>query len=94
MARIYLTEKSAHMEKLLTLLHEVEKVKGVTVLRAISGYGESGEVHSASLIDMSLNLPVIIEFFDETKKVQEIISHLQENIKPGHIVSWPVDVSM
>ena len=93
MVRIYLTEQSAHIDKLLTLLQKVEKVKGVTVLRAISGYGDSGELHSASMIDMSLNLPVVVEFFDETEKVQQIISHLKENIKPGHIVSWPVEVS-
>lgn len=94
MVRIYLTEQSGHIDKLLTVLQKVEKVKGVTVLRAISGYGDSGEVHSSSLVDMSLNLPIVIEFFDETEKVKQIIDHLQNNIKPGHIVSWPVDVSM
>jgi len=93
MVRIYLTEQSAHLDKLVTLLHEVEKVKGVTVFRGISGYGDSGEVHSASMIDLSLNLPIVVEFFDDTEKAQKIMSHLQENIKPGHIVSWPVNVS-
>ncbi len=93
MARIYLSEGSAHLEKLLTLLKDVEKVRGVTVYRGIEGFGNSGQVHSASLIDLSLDLPIIVEFFDESEKVQEIISHLQNNIKPGHIVSWPVQVS-
>jgi len=93
MVRIYLTEQSAHIDKLLTLLKDVEKVQGVTVLRAINGYGNSGELHSASMIDMSLNLPMIVEFFDEAEKVEKIISHLKNNIKPGHIVSWPVEVS-
>lgn len=94
MVRVFLTEQSAHLEKLVTLLHKVEQVKGVTVFRGISGYGDSGEVHSASMIDLSLNLPIVVEFFDETEKVQKIISHLQQNIKPGHIVSWPVNVSV
>jgi len=93
MARIYLTETSAHLEKLLTLLRDVEKVRGVTVYRGIEGIGESGQVLSASLVDLSLDLPIIVEFFDEAEKVQGIISHLQNNIKPGHIVSWPVQVS-
>ena len=93
MARIYLSESSAHLEKLLTLLKDVEKVKGVTVYRGIEGYGDSGQVHSAKLIDLSLDLPIVVEFFDESEKVNDIISHLQNNIKPGHIVSWPVQVS-
>ena len=92
MVRIYLTEKSAHLQKLLTLLHDVEKVKGVTVFRGISGFGDSGERHESSMLDLSLNLPVVVEFFDDANKVLQIIDHLQENIKPGHIVSWPVNV--
>jgi len=92
MARIYFSEKSAHLEKLLTLLKDVEKVIGVTVYRGIEGYGDSGQVHSASLIDLSQDLPIVVEFFDESEKMEEIINHLQKNIKPGHIISWPVRV--
>jgi len=91
-ARIYLNEGSAHLDKLITLLNDVERVTGVTVYRGIEGYGESGEVHSASLIALSLDLPITVEFYDEIDKVNGIIEHLGKNIKPGHIISWPVDV--
>ncbi len=92
MVRMYLTEERAHLETLLSFLHDVEKVKGVTVYRGIEGYGNSGRVHTSSLIDLSTNLPIVVEFFDELEKVDDIISHLENNFRPGHIISWPVHV--
>lgn len=92
MVRIYLSEDSAHLEKLLTLLQDVEKVKGVTVYRGIGGYGDSGKVRTANMIDLSVSLPIVVEFFDMPDIIESIIDHLHINIKPGHMVSWPVNV--
>lgn len=87
--RIYLTEGQGSMEELLRCLHDEEKVQGVTVFRGISGFGKSGTMHSSSLLDMSLDLPLVIEFFDVPVKVNNILEHLRQQIEPGHIVSWP-----
>ena len=62
--RIYLTEGEGRLEELLQRLHDEEQVQGVTVFRGISGFGKSGKLHSSSLLDMSLDLPLVIEFFD------------------------------
>jgi len=86
--RIYLTEGEGRMEGLLQRLHDEEQVQGVTVFRGISGFGKSGKMHSSSLLDMSLDLPLVIEFFDVPQKVNEILEHLRKDIEPGHIVSW------
>ena len=86
--RIYLTEGEGRMEGLLQRLHDEEKVQGVTVFRGISGFGKSGKMHSSSLLDMSLDLPLVIEFFDVPQKVNDILEHIREDIEPGHIVSW------
>ena len=88
MVRIYLTEAEKMIETVLKRLHDWEKVRGVTVFRGISGFGRSGIMHSSKLLDMSLNLPVVIEFFDEPDKVETILEHLAGMIDPGHIVSW------
>ena len=86
---IYLTEGEGRMEGLLQRLHDEEKVQGVTVFRGISGFGKSGKMHSSSLLDMSLDLPLVIEFFDVPQKVNDILEHIRKDIEPGHIVSWP-----
>ena len=94
MVRIYLTEEKAHLDKLMSFLHDQEKVRGVTVFRGISGFGKSGVMHSSSLLDMSLNLPVIVEFYDLPDKVNQILDNLDTMIEPGHIVSWAAEVNM
>ncbi|NOX09425.1 MAG: DUF190 domain-containing protein [Gammaproteobacteria bacterium] len=92
--RVYLTETEAHLQTLLKRLHDWEKVQGVTVFRGISGFGKSGDIHSSTLLDMSLDLPVVVEFFDSPGKVAAIIEHLNSFIAPGHIVSWAAELNI
>lgn len=93
MVRIYLTESEGLMKQLLTRLHDDEKVLGVTVFRGIAGFGQSGKMHSSTLLDLSLDLPVAVEFFDEPGKVRRILAHLESLIPVGHVVSWPARVN-
>ena len=93
MVRIYLTEAEDTLKTLLAKLHDEEKVRGVTVFRGISGFGRSGKVHSATLLDLSLDLPVVVEFFDEPAKVGRILSHLKDILPSGHVVSWPAKLN-
>ena len=88
MVRVYLTEAEGRLKKLLNYLHDESQVSGVTVLRGISGFGHSGKIHTSHLIDLSLDLPVIIEFFDTPEKVTQILSHLKVLVEPNHIVHW------
>lgn len=91
--RVYLHEARSHMADLLKYLHDESKVRGVTVFRGITGFGNSGKYHSSTLIDMSLDLPVVIEFYDEPEKITGIIEHLNTIVKPGHIVYWNARVN-
>jgi len=81
--RVYLTEGEKLMKTLLAKLHDDEKVRGVTVFRGISGFGRSGVVHSSTLLDLSLDLPVVIEFFDAPDKVRRILGHLKALLRPA-----------
>jgi uncharacterized protein len=91
--RIYLTEGEKLLKTLLAKLHDEEKVRGVTVFRGISGFGRSGVVHSSTLLDLSLDLPVVIEFFDDPGKVRRILGHLKGLLPAGHVLSWPAQVN-
>jgi len=91
--RIYLTEGQHQLEKLIQLLHDEYKVKGVTAFRGVTGFGQSGKIHSSSLLDISLDLPVVLEFFDEADKVEVILEELNQLIKPGHMINWPATVN-
>jgi PII-like signaling protein len=91
--RVYLTEGEGQVDNLLKRLHDWEKVRGVTVFRGIQGFGEHGTMHPAGMIDLSMNLPVVIEFFDEPDKVEKILEHMSDQIKPGHVVRWSAEVN-
>jgi hypothetical protein len=91
--RIYLTEANSTLEPLLKRLHDQEKVRGVSVFRAVSGFGGSGVVHTGSLLDLSLDLPVTVEFFDRPDKVAGILEHLSDLLENGHIVRWQAEMN-
>jgi PII-like signaling protein len=88
MVRIYLSEKGSHLDNLMKRLHDWEKLRGVSVFRGISGYGDNGKLHTASLTDLSLDLPLVVEFFDEPEKIERTLEHLHDTIKAHHMVKW------
>lgn len=92
MVRIYITESSKLLSPILTYLQKDAVIRGVSVFRAIKGVGETGE-HCASLMDFSLNLPLVIEFFDSAEKVDVALEYLNKIIKPEHIVCWEAQVN-
>lgn len=91
--RIYLTEGQHQLDTLITSLHDEHKVMGVTAFRGIAGFGQSGKMHAASLLDMSLDLPIVLEFFDTPEKIRTIISTIEKEIKPGHLISWSASMN-
>ena len=88
-ARIYTMEGHDQLNQALDILHDEEKIFGVTIIRGIAGFGENREVHTSSLLTLSLELPLIIEFYDEPEKVEKAIQALQSRLDLKHIVSWP-----
>ena len=76
----------------MKLLHDEERVAGVTVFRGIAGFGPDGKMHTAALIDLSLDLPLVVEFYDQPERVEEIIGKLEAELGLSHVVSWPASV--
>lgn len=83
--RVYLTESSGLLTQLTKYLREEVAIRGVTVFRAISGFGESGE-HNVSLLSLSMDLPLVLEFFDTQEKVEIALEYLSKYIGKEHIL--------
>jgi len=92
--RVYCSETGHQHQKILDLLHRDHRIAGVTAFRGIAGFGKSGQVHEAGLLELSLDLPVIIEFFDRPDKVAEVLPLLNQMVGPGHILSWPAQANL
>jgi PII-like signaling protein len=91
-ARIYVTEGKHIHEKIFERLHDEHKVKGVTVFRGVTGFGQSGSEHSSSLLDMSFDLPVIVEFFDSEENVRVALGSLSDLVPPGHTITFEAEL--
>jgi len=69
-----------------------EGVAGATVFRGIAGYGARREVHTASLVELASDLPLVIIFVDRPDRVERIMPRLSEMVQVGMISAVPVSV--
>ncbi len=92
--RIYCSEKGGQYRELIDRLHDQEQVAGVTAFRGIAGFGGSGRMHEVHLLDVSLDLPIVIEFFDRPERVEAILSDIKGLVPPGHVISWPARANL
>jgi uncharacterized protein len=49
---------------------------GATVLRGPMGFGQSAVIHTAKIIDLSANLPLVIEIVDGEDKIRAFLTQL------------------
>jgi PII-like signaling protein len=73
-------------------LHEaiLQKVRslgcaGATVLRGTEGFGAHSVVHKSSLLEMSADLPILVEIVDSEEKIKLLLPHLEEMVTEGMI---------
>ena len=87
-ARIYTMDGHDQLNEALDILRDEQKIAGATIIRGIVGFGESREVHTSSLLTLSLELPLVLVFYDEPEKVIKAIQVLKSKLDIKHIVSW------
>jgi len=58
---------------------------GATVTRGIMGYGKTSRIHSAKVLEMSGDLPMVIEIVDIEDKLDNFIPLLEKMMKGGLI---------
>ena len=58
---------------------------GATVLRGTEGFGARSVVHSTSLLEMSTDLPIVIEIVDTEEQINRLLPHLEEMVQEGMI---------
>ena len=69
-------------EALLRLFRE-RGLAGATVLRGVQGFGASGRLHTTHLLELSLDLPLVVEVVDEEAAIQRLLPELDEMIGGG-----------
>ncbi len=65
---------------------------GATVIRGIMGFGADSRMHSAKLLRLSEDLPIVIELVDTEENLNKLLSFLDETVQEGLITLEKVRV--
>jgi PII-like signaling protein len=94
--RIFIGEADRHGKAPLyeALVHHFrkEQIAGVTVLRGTMGYGAKSHLHTANILRLSQDLPIVIEVVDSEEKIQALFPVLDEMVREGLVTLEKVRV--
>ena len=65
---------------------------GATVLRGPMGFGKTSRLHTAKILRLSLDLPLVIEIVDSEEKINSFLPVLDEMMKGGLVTLEKVKV--
>jgi hypothetical protein len=96
--RIFIGESDTHdgrplYEAIVETLRR-EGLAGATVLRGIEGFGKSSRLHTAHVLRLSDDLPIVIECVDASSKIEAILPALDAMIGDGLVTLERVDVRL
>jgi uncharacterized protein len=94
--RVYIGESDQwHGKPLYTAIVErcrAEGLAGATVLRGIEGYGANSRIHTARILRLSEDLPVIIDIVDRAERIDMLLPILDEMVTEGLITLEEIHV--
>ena len=64
-----------------------EGFAGATVIHGVAGFGASSVIHTASLVELSTDLPVLIEVIEDEAHVDKLLPILDEMVTGGALVT-------
>jgi PII-like signaling protein len=65
---------------------------GATVLRGPMGFGANSRLHTAKILRLSEDLPMVIEIVDAKEKIDELLSQIDEMVTEGLVTLEKVQV--
>jgi Uncharacterized conserved protein len=94
--RIYLGEHDRYAGKTLYQAI-VEKAKeldlaGATVFRGLMGYGANSRIHTASIVDLSSDLPILVEIVDSEEYINKFLPFLDQMMQEGLVILDDIEV--
>jgi len=94
--RIFIGESDKHQgrplyEQIVLKARELN-LAGATVVRGILGFGADSRLHSAKLLELSEDLPVIIEIVDTQEKIDALMPFIDQQVAEGLVTLEEVKV--
>lgn len=94
--RIFVGELDSYKDKALyeqiVLKAREMNLAGATVTRGIMGFGADSRMHTAKLLRLSEDMPVVIEIVDTKENLDKLLPFLDETVTEGLITLEKVRV--
>ena len=85
------TEGRPLYEAIVTTAREMH-IAGATVLRGPMGFGRSSRLHTAKILRLSEDLPVVIEIVDAEERIQALLAAIEPIMGSGLVTLEKVQV--
>lgn len=94
--RIFIGEsdrwQSKPLYEAIVLKAREQHLAGATVLRGPMGFGANSRLHTAKVLRLSEDLPIVIEIVDSQEKIDAFMPHIDEMIQEGLVTLEKVRV--
>ena len=94
--RIFIGESDRHgqhpLYEAIVLKAREAGLAGATVVRGVMGFGKNSVIHTAKILRLSEDLPMVIEIVDSPEKVESFLPALDEMITDGLVTMERVKV--
>jgi PII-like signaling protein len=94
--RVFIGESDRHggkpLYEAIVLAARHRGMAGATVLKGMMGYGHSSRLHTASVLRLSEDLPVVVEIVDRPDRIEAFLPELSEVVDGGLITVEEVRV--
>ncbi|NLI91533.1 MAG: DUF190 domain-containing protein [Peptococcaceae bacterium] len=94
--RIYIGEASKYKGTVLyhTIVLKAKELglAGVTVFRGIEGFGANSRIKTAKILELSHDLPIVIDIVDSIEYIEKIIPFLDEAVQEGLITVEDLEI--
>ncbi|MEN6609758.1 MAG: DUF190 domain-containing protein [Methanoregulaceae archaeon] len=85
--RIYIAESAVFdgrpVYKRLVELFQKKKFHGCTVSRGMMGFGHENTIRTIDVVQLSLDLPVVIDVVDTEEKILEVLPEIEQWVEHG-----------
>lgn len=85
--RIFIGESDRHegmpLYEWLVRKAREEGLSGATVLRGLEGFGASSRLHTAKILRLSADLPIVVEIVDTIDKIEAFMPVVDEAVEDG-----------
>ena len=94
--RVYFGESDRHEGRPLwsLLLDTLRRngAAGATIVRGMASFGAQSRVHAATDIDLSADVPLVLEWIDSEGRVEALLPRIAALVDGGLITSEPIEI--